>query len=290
MTPDARKRAKDVVSVAISYRAGNASVALPTAPNGSALAVRALRCHLLMYRRTWRGSVWSSVFGPLFYLGAMGYGLGSLVDKNGTAALGGVPYVVFVAPAVLCVQAMNTGLSTSLYPVFGALRWNAVYLAARATMLRPADICRGHLLFNCLRIALNSACFIAFMAAFGLIKSPWAVLLLPAALLTGLAFAAPTMAWSITLAHESSMNYPIRFGAIPLMLFSGTFFPVSQLPGWIRPVAYATPLWHGVALCRALTVGDITAGSAAIHVAYLVALTVSGLWLAGRNYRRRLYV
>jgi lipooligosaccharide transport system permease protein len=198
-----------------------------------------------MYRRTWRGSVWTSVFGPLFYLGAMGYGLGSLVDRNGTAALGGVPYPVFVAPAVLCVQAMNTGMSNSLYPVFGAVRWNAVYLAARATTLRPADIGRGHVLFMALRIAMNCACFIAFMAAFGLIKSVWAVALLPASLLTGLAFATPTAAWVITLKRESSLNYPVRFGAVPLMLFSGTFFPVTQLPGWIQPVAYATPLWHG---------------------------------------------
>ena len=102
-------------------------------PSGWELSVRAFRCWLVMYRRTWRASVWSSVFGPLFYLGAMGYGLGSLVDKNGTAALGGVPYVVFVAPAVLAVQAMNTALSNSMFPVFGAMRWNSIYVAARAT-------------------------------------------------------------------------------------------------------------------------------------------------------------
>jgi lipooligosaccharide transport system permease protein len=254
------------------------------------LSVRAFRCWLLTYRRTWRSTVWSSVLGPLFYLGAMGYGLGSLVDRNGTAALGGVPYVVFVAPAVLSVQAMNTGLGNALYPVFGAMRWNALYLAARATMLRPVDICRGHLMFIAMRIAMNCACFVAFMAALGLIKSAWAVLLLPAALLTGFAFSAPTMAWAITLKHETSLNYPIRFGAIPLMLFSGTFFPVTQLPGWIRPLAYATPLWHGVALCRALSLGDLDAGSVAVHVAYLVALSALGLWLGGRAYRRRLYV
>ena len=262
----------------------------PKLPGAAALSVRAFRCWLLMYRRTWRGSAWTSVFGPLFYLGAMGYGLGSLVDKNGTASIGGVPYVVFVAPAVLCVQAMNTGLSNSLYPVFGAMRWNAVYVAARATMLRPADICRGHLMFIAMRIAMNCACFVVFMAAFGLIRSAWAVLLLPAALLTGFAFAAPTAAWVIMLRHETSLNYPIRFGAIPLMLFSGTFFPVSQLPGWIRPLAYATPLWHGVALCRALSLGDLDAGSVALHVGYLVALTAFGLWLGGRTYSRRLYV
>jgi lipooligosaccharide transport system permease protein len=242
------------------------------------------------YRRTWRSSVWSSVFGPLFYLLAMGYGLGSLVDKNGTGALGGVPYVVFVAPAVLAVQAMNAGLSNALYPVFGAIHWNRAYIAARATMLRPGDIFRGHLMFIVMRLTMNSACFVVLMAAFGLIRSPWAVLLLPASVLTGFAFAAPSAAWAVTLEHDTPMNYPIRFGAVPLMLFSGTFFPITQLPGWIRPVAYATPLWHGVALCRALSLGTVNAGSAAVNVAYLVAMAALGLWIGGRTYRRCLYV
>jgi len=262
---------------------------LPDVPSSWALSVRAFRCWLLTYRRTWRSTVWSSVLGPLFYLGAMGYGLGSLVDRNGTAAVGGVPYVVFVAPAVLAVQAMNSALSNSLYPVFGAVRWNAIYLAARATALRPADINRGHQLFITLRVAMNSACFVVVMAAFGLIRSGWAALLVPAATLTGLAFAAPVAAWTITRRHETALNYPVRFGAIPLMLFSGTFFPIGQLPGWIRPLAYATPLWHGVALCRALNTGVVDAGSALLHVGYLAGLSAVGLWAGAVTYRRRLY-
>jgi lipooligosaccharide transport system permease protein len=264
--------------------------ALPKLPGTAVLSVRAFRCWLLMYRRTWRASVWSSVFGPLFYLGAMGYGLGSLVDRNGTASLGGVTYVVFVAPAVLAVQAMNSGLSNALFPVFGGMHWNKVYIAARATVLRPADIYRGHLIFITMRITMNSACFVVLMAAFGLIRSPWAVLLLPAAVLLGFAFAVPIAAWTVTLDHETTMNYPIRFGAVPLMLFSGTFFPISQLPGWIRPLAYATPLWHGVALCRALSLGTVDAGSAAINVGYLAAMAAIGLWAGSRSYGRRLYV
>lgn len=263
--------------------------ALPRVPTAWTLSVRAFRCHLTAYRRTWRSTVWSSVLGPLFYLGAMGYGLGSLVDRHGSAAVGGVPYVVFVAPAVLAVQAMNTAVSGSLYPVYGAVRWNAFYLAARATMLRPADINRGHLLFITMRVAMNSACFVVVMAAFGLIRSGWAALLAPAATLTGLAFAAPVAAWTITRRHEAALNYPVRFGAIPLMLFSGTFFPVGQLPGWIRPLAYATPLWHGVALCRSLSTGALDPGSALIHVGYLAGLSVLGLWAGARTYRRRLY-
>ena len=276
--------------MALTFRYEGAEATLPGLPGFWVLSVRAFRCWLLAYRRTWRSSVWSSVFGPLFYLGAMGYGLGSLVDKNGTAALGGVPYVVFVAPAVLAVQAMNSGMSNALFPVFGAVHWNRIYLAARATMLRPGDIYRGHLLFITMRITMNSACFVVLMAAFGLIRSPWAVLLLPVSALLGFAFATPSAAWAVTLDHDTQMNYPIRFGAVPLMLFSGTFFPITQLPGWIRPVAYATPLWHGVALCRALSLGDPDAGSAAINVGYLVAMAALGLWWGGRTYRRRLYV
>jgi len=259
-------------------------------PGSWALSVRAFRCWLVMYRRTWRSSVWSSVFGPLFYLGAMGYGLGSLVDKNGTAALGGVPYVVFVAPAVLGVLAMNSGLTNAMFPVFSGIHWSKIYLAARATMLRPADIYRGHLLFIGLRIAMNSACFVLVMAVFGLIRSWWAVLLLPAATLLGVAFATPSAAWAVTLENQTPMNYVFRFGGVPLMLFSGTFFPVTQLPGWLRPLAYATPLWHGVALCRGLSLGDTDVSAAVIHVAYLTAMAAIGLWFGARTYRRRLYV
>jgi lipooligosaccharide transport system permease protein len=264
--------------------------ALAKLPGGWDLSVRAFRCWLVMYRRTWRSSVWSSVFGPIFYLGAMGYGLGSLVDARGTAPLGGVPYVVFVAPAVLAVQAMNSGLTNAMFPVFGAIHWNKIYIAARATMLRPADIYRGHLLFITMRIAMNSACFVVVMAAFGLVKSWWGVLLLPASVLLGAAFAVPSAAWAVTLRSMTPMNYVFRFGSVPLMLFSGTFFPVSQLPGWLRPIAYATPLYHGAALCRSLSLGTVTAGSAAIHVGYLAAMAAIGLWLGNRSFYRRLYV
>jgi lipooligosaccharide transport system permease protein len=264
--------------------------ALAPRPGTLDLSVRAFRGWLVAYRRTWRSSVWSSVFAPLFYLGAMGYGLGSLVDKNGTAAIGGVPYVVFVAPAVLVTQAMNTGTNDAAFPVFGAMHWNRIYIAARATMLRPTDIYRGHLLFIALRIALNSAFFVVIMAALGLIRSVWAVALLPASVLLGVAFAAPVAAWCVTLKTTTPMNYLFRFGSVPLMLFSGTFFPIATLPGWLRPVAYVTPLWHGVALCRSLSLGTVDAGSVTIHVAYLAAMTGLGLWWGSRTYSGRLYV
>jgi lipooligosaccharide transport system permease protein len=116
------------------------------------------------------------------------------------------------------------------------------------------------------------------------------ILALPAAMLTGLAFAAPVEAWAITQNKDTHFSVVFRFVLIPLFLFSGTFFPITQLPGWLRPVAYATPLWHGVALCRGLSLGHIGVLDALGHVLYLGALAGIGVWAGSRAYSRRLYV
>jgi lipooligosaccharide transport system permease protein len=258
----------------------------------SSLAFRAFQCWLTRYRRIWRSSIWSSVLGPICYLGALGLGLGTLVDKHSTASLGGVSYLAFVAPAILATGATNTGMAEGSFPVFGSLKWNRIYTAAQASPLRPADIFRGHLLFMTMRLAMNCAIVMVVMWAFGAIRSAWVVLAYPAAVLTGLAFAAPIAAWAVTLKVETSFNYIFRFVMMPLMLFSGTFFPLSQLPAGLRAVAYATPLWHGVALCRAFSLGTAPQDPVGMlgHVAYLVVLAAVGIWAGARTYRRRLYV
>jgi lipooligosaccharide transport system permease protein len=263
---------------------------LARGPGYAHLSFRAFLCWLTVYRRTWRSSVWSSVLGPLFYLGAMGFGLGSLVDKHGTASLGGVSYLAFVAPAILAVSAMNTAIGEASYPVFGSIKWNRIYIGAQASPLRPPDIFRGHLMFMTMRIAMNTAVVIVFIGVFGAAKSAWVLLAWPVAVLTGVAFAAPVAAWAVTVKSENSFAYLLRFVMMPLMLFSGTFFPLSQLPGWLRPLAYATPLWHGVALCRAFSLGHFDLLGTLGHVAYLVVLAAVGIWAGARTYRRRLYV
>jgi lipooligosaccharide transport system permease protein len=257
---------------------------------GPPLTVRAFRCWLTVYRRTWRSSIWSSILGPICYLGAMGFGLGSLVNKHGTASLGGVPYLAFLAPAILASSAMTTGMDESTFPVFGSIKWNKIYIGAQASPLRPSDIFRGHLMFMIMRISLNVAIFTVVMSAFGAPRSAWVVLAIPAAVLTGLAFAAPLAAWAITRKNENAFAIVFRFGMIPLMLFSGTFFPLSQLPAWLRPLAYATPLWHGVALCRAFSLGQVHWLEALGHVMYLAVLAGIGIWAGTRTYSRRLYV
>ncbi len=254
------------------------------------MAVRAFRFWLVNYRRTWRGTIYSSVLNPVLYLGAMGLGLGTLVDKHGSASLGGVSYLAFLAPGLLAAASMQTAMGESTYPVMASVKWLKTYQAAVATPLRPADLFRGHLLFTTMRIAMNSAIFLVIMAAFGAVRSAWVLAALPVAILTGLAFAAPIDAFAVTREKEQGFAMLFRFGMIPLFLFSGTFFPISQLPAWIRPVAYLTPLWHGVALCRALSLGTAGLWSALGHVAYLAAITLAGVIAGSWTYRRRLHV
>src|SRR5438552_8448564 len=258
---------------------------------GAVFAVRELRFWLTDYRRTWRGSIYSSLLNPLLFLGAMGLGLGSLVNARGDATIGGVSYLTFLAPGLLAATAMTTAVGESTYPVLASVKWVKTYQAATASPLRPADIFHGHMLFVALRLTMNCAIFLAVAAALGAVPSPWGALAsLPVAVLTGITFNAVIEAWAITRTRDTSFAVIFRFGMIPLFLFSGTFFPVTQLPVWFRPVAYLTPLWHGVSLCRALNLGTADWGQALIDVAYLAALATIGILAGHRSYRRRLHV
>jgi ABC-type polysaccharide/polyol phosphate export permease len=147
----------------------------------------------------------------------------------------------------------------------------------------------GHAVLALLRIAAVSGIFFAFMTGFGTLHSALGILAWPAAVLTGAAFLLPIMAYVITLDSDSKLNTLFRFVMTPLFLFSGTFFPWQQLPQWAHPIAYATPLWHGVELCRSLTLGTATWAAALVHVAYLLAFAAGGYAVARVTYRRRLY-
>ena len=239
-------------------------------------------------RRTWKGTVLSAFIGPLLYLLALGVGLGKLV--SGSSELpGGVTYVSFVAPGVLAATAMQNAFTEGTFPVFGSFKWFGNYITAAYTPQRPQDIFAGHAALALARIVGIEAVFFGFMGVFGTLHSPLAALALPAAILTAVAFLLPIMAFTMTLENESGLSTMFRFVSIPLFLFSGTFFPWQQLPGWAHPLVYATPLWHGVELCRSLTLGTATWGGSLAHVGYLAGLAGLGYGLGRISYRRRLY-
>jgi len=256
----------------------------------TAPAVRSLQSWAYRYKRTWRGSAFSSVLQPVLFLAAMGLGLGSLVNQGHAQqqSLGGIEYIDFLAPALLAAAAMQTAAMESSWPVMAAVKWLKTYDAMLATPLRVRDVLSGHLVWITMRVTMGAAIFIVVMALFGTIKSVLAVFLLPAAILTGLAFAAPICAFSVTLERDSGLTALFRFGIIPMFLFSGTFFPVEQLPSYLQPIAYITPLWHGVDLCRTLSLGTATFLGSLGHVAYLSLWMVAGVLIANVTYSRRL--
>jgi len=241
----------------------------------------------MVYRRVWRGTAVTSIVNPVFYLGALGVGLGTLVNKSSSTPLG-VPYIDFVAPGMLAATAMTVAAGEASWPVIGSIKWTRQYFAMLATPLGIRDVVLGHQLWMTARVASTSAVYLLVIVAFGGVNSPVGILALPAAVLLGAAFTTPFAAYAATLESDAAFVGVNRFIVVPMFLFSGTFFPVSRLPLPLEWLAYATPLWHGVELCRMFTLGDVNGLRALGHAAYLLVFVVIGFAWAQRTYSARL--
>jgi lipooligosaccharide transport system permease protein len=226
----------------------------------------------------------TNVVSPVLFLASLGVGLGQFVRH----APGGGSYLDYLAPALLATTAMQTAVGESTWPVTAAVRWTRQYHAMLATPLDIPHVVAGHLLWIATRIAMATGIYLVVMASFGAARSGLAVLAWPAAVLTGAAFAGPVVAFAATRTNDAGFAMLQRFIVVPMFLFSGTFFPISQLPLALRPIAYATPLWHGVALCRGLALGTIGAAGVVGHTAFLVAVAAIGTIVSLRAYRRQL--
>jgi len=244
---------------------------------------------LTAYKRTWRGSIFGRFLSPLLFLLSMGLGLGSLVNRS-AGGVGGVPYLQFVVPGILAAQAMWVAMGESTYQVLGAIRWQMQYHAMLATPIGVDDLLLGHLTYVAAQITSATVIFMGVGVLFGAWSSWWVLLCLPLTVLTGLAFAVPIFAFSAKQENDSGFNILFRFIITPLFLFSGTFFPISQLPVWLQPVAWVTPLWHGVDANRELALGSPDALAVLGHAAYLLGFIAVGAWVARRAFRGRLVV
>lgn len=254
------------------------------------LAPRLTDYWVTVLKRTWRGSVITSFLMPFLYLAAMGVGLGSFVDdRAGAQALGGVTYLAFIAPGLLATTAMQTGVLESTYPVMGGFKWHRSYFAMAASPLTPADIVAAQLAFTAFRTAITCGVFLGVIAGFGALPSWWGGLLaVVVATLLGLAYAAPITGLAARMKNESGFSLIFRLGLLPMFLFSGAFFPITQLPAAAQWLAYLTPIWHGVELSRMLTLGQVDWWPALGHLGYLGAWVVAGWVYAVRGFERRL--
>ena len=245
--------------------------------------------HARSYRRTWRATITTAFLNPVFFLLSVGVLLGQLIDDD-QAQLGGLTYVEFVAPGLLAATAMQMGANDAMWPVLAGIRWLRTYHAVLATPVRLAELVLGTMGWSAIRVLSAAVIFTAVAAAGGAVISPLAIFAPFAALLVGLAFNAPIAAFSASLEGGDDGWFPAlnRFVLIPMFLFAGTFFPIEQLPNWLEPIAWVTPLWNGVELCRMLTTGDVDALLAVVHVAYLLLFVVVGSVVAIRAHRKAL--
>lgn len=252
---------------------------------------RAFSFWLLQYQRTWRGSILSTFVYPTLYLASMGLGLGGLVTRHVGAhdvSLGGGSYLQFVSPGILAASAMQIAINESSWPVMSAIRWQRSYFAQAATPIRVVDVLTGHLAWIACRLLGMCAVFVAISAAFGAERSLLALVEVVAATWCGLAFAVPMAALAAHLRTDAAFSSINRLVIVPLFLFSGSFFPISQLPPALRVVAMLTPLYHGVALCRSLAFGQFATTASLVHLCYLTAMIAVGSVVARRTYGARL--
>ena len=225
---------------------------------------------------------------PTLYLVAMGVGLGGYVDDGGSTAMAGTSYLQFVTPGLLAATAFQLAVGESLWYVMSGVKWDKRYHAMLAGPVGSTDIMLAHVSWNALRTVMSAVPFLVIAAVFGGIASWWAVLAVPAVALLGVAVSSLVAAWSTTTDDEQTFPLVMRFGVLPLFLFSGTFFPTSTLPRWLELLAPVSPLYHGVELCRAATTGSGEPTAIAAHALLLLGMAAAGLWLARRSFGRKL--
>lgn len=246
--------------------------------------------NVVMQLRAWAGSVFGTgTAESLLTVLALGVGLGVVVDQASPGALG-VPFLQFVAPAMILSVAVHGAHIENMMGVMAGFKWFETYLSAATTPTTPHQLFTGHMIGGSLRYTISVATVVLVLLPFGGVTILNAVFLLPIALLTAWAFGNLVAAWT-THQPEDKGQFSLfsRLVVLPLTLFSGTYFPLEVLPIWLQPVGWASPLWHGVNLARIITLGQAAPWwLPVVHVAYLAALAVIGWWLACRAYQARL--
>jgi len=217
---------------------------------------------------------------PVLFLIAFGFGIGQLVGGIEVDSER-VSYAAFIAPALLASSAMNGAIFDSTYNVYFKMHYSKVYQGMLATSLGPLDVALGEICWAVLRGGAYALGFTVIAAGFGLVPGPSALLAIPAALLIAFAFSAIGMSITSYMSSFHQLNW-LTFWLLPMFLFSGTFYPVSNYPDWLRVIVEATPLAQGVAMVRSLWLQDFGLGLA-VNVAYFVILAVIGVTLTGRR-------
>ena len=247
---------------------------------GSRRSLRLVERNLYVYKHGWLVLL-SGFFEPLFYLLSIGFGLGALIGTIPGPGGVEIPYQLFVAPALLATASMQGAINESTFNFFFKLNYNKTFTSILATPLSAGDIAVGELIWALIRGGLYALGFMVVLVVLGLVVSPWVVLAVPAALLVGFAFGAVGMAATSFMKTWQDFDL-IQLVILPMFLFSATFYPIETYPDVLRVIVQLTPLYQGVDLIRALTIGAISP-ILLVHVVYLLVMGFVGLSVVSRR-------
>lgn len=238
----------------------------------------------------WRSSIIAfGVGNPVLYLASVGLGVGLLVDQN-SGGVDGVPYLVFLAPALLAAAAIQGGQDEVTFPTLAGFIWEKLFFAMRATSLTGGQIAVGVFLAAGVRVVFTTLAYWIVLCLFGAVSWTTVLPLVTVSTFAGMCWAALMLAISANVRNEDGfLAFTWRLVIMPMFLFSGTFYPLSSLPLALQWIGWISPLWHATQLGRWLSYGmPLPAWQAALSVAYLLAMGVFGIVLARRRFERRL--
>ena len=236
----------------------------------------------------WGIILFEAIINPTLYLISIGIGVGSLIDANN--GVNGVSYLTFLAPALLASAAIQGSADEVIFPVMEGFKWNRTFFGMRSTTLTAQQISLGVFLAAMARAILSIVIYWIVLYLFGALESGTAWLAMPAALLAGAAMGAVMLAMAAKIENENYFFTLVgRFIMIPMFLFSGTFYPLTQMPIFLQFFGWISPLWHASELGRYLTYDYPLSGlQLSIHVVVLTAMVVIGLFLSARIFAKRL--
>lgn len=241
--------------------------------------------NLLVFKKNLKVNALPPFVEPLLYLGAIGFGIGSYVSD-----VEGMPFVRFIAPAILAASVMNASFFECAYGTFVRMYYQKAFDAIMATPLSLREIIIGEILWGATRGVITAGAILLILSLLGLVDLPQSLLVIPLAFLAGLLFAAIAACFTALSPSIDSLSYPSLLYIAPMFLFSGTFFPISLLPGPLQVFALiALPLTHVVSLCRGITVGAAMP-LWPVHLAWILGGIIVAVFLAIRLFERRLIV
>ena len=217
-------------------------------------AFRVWQRHLAVYTKLYKSSIALNFIEPVLYLAAMGLGLGAFVKE-----INGVPYVKFIAPGIIASSSMFATIYECTYGTYVRMTYQKTFNAILATPVNIGDLVAGELMWGATKSLLYGTIIIIVISMFGLVDSPLIILAIPILFISGLIFAEISVIFTAVVPGIDSFNYFYTLFMTPMFLFSGIFFPLDNLPAVVLKIAFFTPLYHLVNICRGFASGKVSA-------------------------------